>query len=211
MDRRVMSKLLIGAMAAPVVAACEAGKALGQTASTNFYLCDGCEAVSERDPSNLDWRADIASPDELGERLRLDGVVYRRDGVTPAQGVVIYAHHTNTEGLYAGGGNETLWSRRHGALRAWVKTGADGRYQFRTIKPGVYPRRGGPAHIHLFLAEPKRRPYWIDDVVFSGEFGVDAAYRRSRENRGGSGIVSLRRAPAGEWLARRDVILEAHP
>jgi protocatechuate 3,4-dioxygenase beta subunit len=206
-----MSKLLIGALAAPVVGACEAGRAFGQTAAADFYLCDGCEAVSEQDFSNLDWRTDIASRGEPGERLRLDGLVYQRDGVTPAEGVVIYAHHTNREGLYAGGGDQTEWTRRHGALRGWIKTRADGRYRFQSIKPGAYPGRTGPAHIHLFVVEPGRRPYWIDDVVFSGEFGVSPAYRRSRENRGGSGIVTLQRAASGGWLTRRDVILEAHP
>jgi protocatechuate 3,4-dioxygenase beta subunit len=125
--------------------------------------------------------------------------------------VVIYAHHTNAAGRYADGTGETIWSRRHGRLRGWVKTVGDGRYEFRTIKPGIYPGRDNPAHIHLFVAEPGRRPYWIDDVVFAGEFGVDQRYRRERENQGGAGIVTLRRASNQTWLARRDIVLEVHP
>ena len=68
-----------------------------------------------------------------------------------------------------------------------------------------------PAHVHLFLREPGRRPYYIDDVVFDGEFGVDAAYRARQEGRGGSGIVRLDRTPDGTLTAVRDIRLERHP
>jgi protocatechuate 3,4-dioxygenase, beta subunit len=67
-----------------------------------------------------------------------------------------------------------------------------------------------PAHVHLFVGEPGRRPYWIDDVVFAGEFGVTPAYRARAENRGGDGIVTLARQD-GVLLARRDILLEPHP
>jgi protocatechuate 3,4-dioxygenase beta subunit len=60
------------------------------------------------------------------------------------------------------------------------------------------------------VLEAGHRPYWIDDTVFEGEFGVDDAYRRARENRGGSGIVRLRREQ-GVWIAERDIVLEIHP
>ena len=133
------------------------------------------------------------------------------DGVTPATGVVIYAYQTNAEGLYANGVPGTEASRRHGRLRGWIVTGADGRYAFDTIKPGPYPDRTLPAHVHLTVLEPGRQPYWIDDIVFDGEFGVTDAYRRSMVNQGGNGIVRLARTPGGVLLARRDIVLERHP
>lgn len=143
--------------------------------------------------------------------MRLVGTVFEADGVTPAEGVVIYAHHTNNEGLYINGTNETEWSRRHGQLRGWVRTGVDGSYAFDTIKPAVYPNGSEPAHVHLFVQERGRPPYYIDYVVFDGEFGVDADFRSRQELRGGSGITSLIRSHEGIWLARRDIRLELHP
>jgi protocatechuate 3,4-dioxygenase beta subunit len=120
---------------------------------------------------------------------------------------VVYIHHTNSVRLYANGSNKSEWSRRHGRLRGWLKTGSDGRYEVDTIKPGVYPDGREHAHIHLTVLEPGKDPYWIDDVVFSGEHGVDGNYRRNRENRGGRGIVALRREQSGGWLAERNIIL----
>ena len=143
--------------------------------------------------------------------MRLIGQMFAPDGVTPAPNVIIYAHHTNVEGLYAGGSPGTVWSRRHGRLRGWARTNIDGRYVFETIKPAPYPDMSMPAHVHLFLGEPGRWPYYIDDAVFDGEFGVDETYRRRQELRGGSGIVRLTRGADGVLEAVRDIRLERHP
>lgn len=180
-------------------------------ARPNLYHCEGCEAVGERPKTAQAATVQLAGPDEPGERMILTGQVLAANGETPAAGVVIYAHHTNSAGLYANGSNETIWSRRHGRLRGWAVTGADGRYTFRTIKPAIYPDRSMPAHVHLFVGEPGRQPYYIDDVVFEGEFGVTAAYRKACELRGGSGIIRLSRTSEGVLLAQRNIRLESHP
>lgn len=175
----------------------------------DLYDCEGCEALFERDAAGISVTARLDAED-AGEPFVLRGRALSLSGA-PLAGVIVYAHHANGEGYYANGAPQTVWSRRHGRLRGWAKTGADGVYEFRTIKPAPYPNMTMPAHIHLTTLEPGRRPYWIDDVVFEGEFGVDAAYRRDRQNRGGDGVVVLRRLPSGEWLAERDIFLEPHP
>jgi protocatechuate 3,4-dioxygenase beta subunit len=194
-----------------VSAGCGAPAAQPQTrrgARPDLYDCEGCEGAFERAP--LGWQASIAGPSEPGERMRIDGTVFQADGRTPAAGVIVYAYHTDAAGLYSRDAPDTEWSRRHGLLRGWVRTGADGRYGFDTIKPAPYPDRQDPAHVHLTIVEPGRRPYWIDDIVFAGEFGVNDRYLRERENRGGNGIVTLARR-GGVWLAKRDIVLERHP
>lgn len=176
----------------------------------DLYNCEGCEAVAERNPGGLSATLQLASAEEPGERMTLTGRITTPDG-KPAAGVIVYAHHTNKNGLYANGTRDTEWSRRHGRLRGWVKTGSDGVYTFHTIKPAPYPDMTMPAHVHLFIGEPGKRPYYIDDAVFAGEFGVTDKYRRDQELRGGSGIVTLGRSEGGVLLARRDIRLERHP
>jgi protocatechuate 3,4-dioxygenase, beta subunit len=180
-------------------------------ARSDLYACEGCEAATERAPETLAAHDRIAGPEEPGERLVLSGRVYAADGATPAAGIVIYAHQTDATGIYRGAVETGSASERNGVLKAWVKTDADGRYSFETIKPAPYPGGTMPAHIHLYVWEPGRRPYYIDDVVFAGEPLVDAAYRANQELRGGSGIVTLARAPDGKLRATRDIVLERHP
>ena len=176
-----------------------------------LYACEGCEATLEVDAKNLSWSTRIGEVEEPGEPLVLTGTVFQSDGRTAAAGVMIYAHQTDATGMYPGGGPDLPGSARDGRLRAWVTTGEDGRYRFETIKPAPYPAMTMPAHIHLYVREPERRPYYIDDVVFAGEMLVDDAYRSRQELRGGSGIVTLERDPEGRWLARRNIVLERHP
>ena len=195
-----------------LTSACQAQESAGAGQAERRELrpvagCEGCEAAWERDAANLTSSISLAPPGEPGEPLLIRGTVFQADGRTPASGVVLYLHHTNAAGLYANGSDEREWSRRHGRLRGWLKTGADGRYQVRTVKPGRYPDRSDPAHVHLTVLEPGRDPYWIDDIVFAGEGGVDAAYRKQREDRGGSGIVQLRPGADGVLIAERDIRL----
>jgi protocatechuate 3,4-dioxygenase, beta subunit len=177
----------------------------------NLYQCEGCEGALERNAAALDWQTQISTPTEAGEAFVFEGVVYQADGKTPAPKVVLYAYHTNANGLYANGSNESTWSRRHGRLRGWIKTGANGRYRFQSIKPAPYPNDILPAHVHITVLEPDRKPYWIDDIVFDGEFGVTEKYRRSMVNKGGNGIVKASRSADGIWKVTRDIILEIHP
>lgn len=199
--------LLTGTSSLLIVGAC---RAQSSNARANLYACEGCEAAAERTPATLTWNVDVARG-HPGEPLILDGTIFQSDGRTPASGIVIYMHQTNADGLYANGSPETEWSRRHGRLRGWALTDANGRYRFATIKPAPYPDMTMPAHIHLYISEPGRRPYYVDNVVFDGEHKVDAAYRSAQELRGGSGIVRLARSDDGKTLrATRNITLERH-
>ena len=213
LDRRsiVLGFTILGSMGA--VAACKAAAVTGSAATQvrpDLYACEGCEAVGERDPASLPSMLRLASLDEPGDRMLLSGRVLAADSDAPVAGVIIYAHHTDAKGNYADGTPETEWSRRHGRLRGWVRTDAEGRYAFDTIKPAPYGDVNEPAHVHLFRNEASYPPRYIDDVVFEGEIGVTPAYRARQGLRGGDGVIRLSREPEGRWLARRDIRLERH-
>lgn len=178
---------------------------------SDLYDCEGCEATMEADSKSLRSVAEVSGPDERGERLLLKGRVLSAIAHEPVEGVIIYLHQTNADGLYAGDSAGSRWSQRHGRLKAWARSDANGNYEFRTIKPAPYPSNTMPAHIHLYILEPGKPPYWIDDVVFDGEFGVTDEYRAKMDNKGGNGIVVLAQTNEGELLAVRDILLEPHP
>jgi protocatechuate 3,4-dioxygenase beta subunit len=62
--------------------------------------CEGCEAIYES-PTPLDklepmfWLPDWNLP---GQKLAVNGTVYKADGKTPAEGVIIYIYHTDHTG-----------------------------------------------------------------------------------------------------------------
>lgn len=158
--------------------------------------CEGCEWVFDGQPAALTSHARIAPAGEPGAPMVIEGSVATAQG-TAASGIVVYAYHTDESGLYPPGPN------RHGRLRGWAVTDAQGRYRFDTIRPGAYPSRDVAQHVHMHVIEPGLGTYYIDNLEFE-----DDPLRSSRRGpeRGGPGLM-LPVKRAGVWRARRDIVL----
>lgn len=169
--------------------------------------CEGCEAVFAGMPDALTSHARIAPEDEPGEPMVLRGTVYDADG-DPAPGVIVYAYHTDAGGEYPPDDDYSGHARRHGELRAWVRTDGSGRYRFDTIRPGSYPGGDSPAHVHMHVVEPGCCTYWIESVRFLDDPLIGDTADLPGRGRGGSGLVDPRRED-GIWIAERDVRLRA--
>lgn len=182
----------------------------GQTIPEHARLvggpCEGCEAVFEygtRELAPVDTLPDFR---DAGPKMRVSGTVYQPDGITPAEGVILYLYHTDQRGIYPKIGDETGWARQHGYLRGWVKTGPDGTYAFYTLKPGIYPNRDAPAHIHATILEPGGKYYWIAEYHFDDDPLLTERETNPASPRGGtSGILALRRE-GDLWIGLRDII-----
>ncbi len=168
--------------------------------------CEGCEAVFVGRPDRLRAHARIAPIGERGEPLAIDGVVRDATGAAVA-GVIVYAYHTDASGRYPASPRGT--AHHHGRLRGFARTGPDGAYRFTTIRPGAYPGRDEPQHVHLHVVEPGRCTYYIDDIVFTDDPLLTAEQRRRAPGRGGLGIATPTRDRAGTWHVRRDIVLGA--
>lgn len=172
------------------------------------HACEGCEAVFHRLPSSLGAVLRLAPQDEAGERLLLDGRVLDRRGA-PVEGVVLYVYQTDASGVYPAADATVAdgEARRHGRLRGWVRSAADGGYRIETVRPGGYPGTDIPQHIHVHVLEPGCATYFIDDVLFDDDPRLTpTARRRLASGVGGDGIVRAIGGADG-WVARRDVVL----
>jgi protocatechuate 3,4-dioxygenase beta subunit len=145
---------------------------------------------------------------EPGQRLLVTGTVYQMDGKTAAEGVIIYYHHTDKEGLYSPQGDRAEDRTRHGHIRGWMKTGKDGRYSLYTSRPAPYPDRSQPAHIHWMIKEPDvKNEYWTDDLMFQDDPLLQPWLQHHRPgNMGGSGVVPVA-WKGGVQLAVKDFVL----
>lgn len=153
--------------------------------------CEGCEAIHESPIPFHQLPRSVMLPDfnDPGPKIEISGIVYQRDGMTPARDVVLYVYHTNQKGVYPSKGNEKGWAKRHGYIRGWVKTDANGYYQFKTLRPAPYPDLGEPAHIHLTVKEPNKTEYYLDDYLFADDPLLPKTSNASP--RGGNGVVKL--------------------
>lgn len=161
--------------------------------------CQGCELVFVGMPNELKSHSRIAPVDEKGEPLVLNGIVYNANG-KPASDVIIYAYQTNAEGIYPKS------NTNHGKLRGWAITNDKGAYQFKTIRPGAYPNREIPQHIHLHVIETGKGTYYIDDVTFDDD-PLLIKENVKTSCRAGCGLSFPKLDKQGVWNVKRDIAL----
>ena len=132
---------------------------------------------------------DTISQDGIGEPLVVSGRVVDGDG-RPVEGAVIDTWQTSHDGFYD---LQQPEQQPENNLRGIFRTGADGRFSYRSVKPSYYPipddgpvgqllhglGRGNirPAHLHYIVSAPGFEtvtthifvhddPYLDDDAVF---------------------------------------------
>lgn len=200
--RSLTGVVLLGAMAMVVLGAAQRERIVGGP-------CEGCEAVFDGLPGSVSAVGRLTASGEPGTPLTLDGIVTSSSGAA-VSGVIVYAYQTDAQGIYPTAPSLRGAAARHGRLRGWSRTDANGRYQFETIRPAGYPNTDIPQHIHLHVIEPGRCTYYIDDVLFEDDPRLTPRQRAAHDHgRGGSGIVKPSQTPNRTWRASRNIRLGA--
>jgi protocatechuate 3,4-dioxygenase beta subunit len=133
--------------------------------------------------------ATLVPPGEPGDPLMIAGTI-RDEAGQPVAGALVTVFHTDAKGFYSPRDAETKrMDEPNSRLFAFIETGADGRYAFRTVRPGGYPfplpkqkddEAFVPQHIHfvitatgyeafgcghqncqlVFADDPRMTPHW---------------------------------------------------
>ena len=143
----------------------------------------------------------IARSDERGDRLVVTGRAL--DQGRPVAGVSIYAFHADADGLYTRDGRN---SDENARLFATLRTDAEGRYRYETIRPRGYD--GLAAHVHYVVTATGYQPR-LCDLWFG-----DEPYFAARRNAGlplSEGVAMFVRMPTrdadGVWRVIHDLEL----
>lgn len=162
-------------------------------------------------PKAAPARINIA-PGEPGERLMVAGQVM--EWPQGLAGASLYIFHADAEGRYTREGpNDDMNARLHGALR----TGAEGRYRYETIRPAGYGNNG--AHIHAVVTLPGYKPrmeelrFADDPKAFASPAevqGLKPGARRASTAFPGYvfAILPAEQDAAGVWHVTHDIFLE---
>ncbi len=170
--------------------------------------CEGCEAIYESPVpfDQLNETDTLPGFNEPGPKIEISGIIYQRDGKTPARDVILYVYHTDQRGIYPTKVGEKGWEKRHGYIRGWVKTNEKGEYRFYTHVPASYPNTTIQKHIHPTIKEPGYGAYWIDEFLFEDDPLLAESEKNKRQPRGSYGVLKTF-TENGMLKARRDIIL----
>lgn len=136
--------------------------------------------------------------------MEISGTVYRVDGKTPASGVTMFVYHTDATGHYDP--QDDPFAPR---IRGWLRTGSDGRYTFRSIRPAPYPNHSEPAHIHVHIWSDTMPEHFLPEYWFSDDTLIKPEDRAHFADLGTfSPIVTLTRGADGVWHGVRNIRLD---
>lgn len=197
------------AIAIPLVFGCKSDSS-AQVASTK--VLDRIKLNANQDPADSYWGArhapaDVTSKTRLsndsdnGERILINGTIYKSDGKTAAANTLIYLYHTDVYGIYGRPGEH-----RHGRYRGWMLTDEKGRYEFESILPASYPNSTIAKHIHMTLTTVDMKEESVDSILFDGDKFLTS---RDREiHRGGfDPVLKLVKGNSGVLRGERNIQL----
>jgi len=179
-----------------------------------------CEAVyedakafpdfSESYTATLESSATISGYNTSQEAIKITGIVFKADGITPAENVVVNIEHANSEGEYE---IHTKGDNKHVTHSASVKTNSNGEYTFYSFVPGhtkeklAYRRTKRAQHIHITVKEPGKTPYELPAFVFDSDWMVNKAYKKRLERKGFDVVLTAEEID-GVQVATKNITLK---
>jgi protocatechuate 3,4-dioxygenase beta subunit len=159
-------------------------------------------------PASAPSSADVAPAGEPGQRLEVSGVVYAADSKTAVASASVYVYQTDARGYYR---PDDAMGNRDPRLKALLRTDAEGRYSYRTIRPGSYPGTQVPQHIH-YEVTAEGRGTRIFEIVFEDDPVMNQRIREEAARPGSFyALQKVLPGPGGVGRVTQDVVLPGTP
>lgn len=188
MNRRTLLKVLSAMVPCAALQSRVAG-------AQDLEFIRALEATQAHRPASIAPQGRIAPEGEPGTPLIIRGRLLGEDGRSALAGAVVFAYHTDGDGLYDRRGTPAHSWR----LRGWARTDPEGRFEFRSIRPAPYPSRGIPAHVHFTIFVGRER-FHGGELRFDDDPLVTEAERTAARREGEFGRVRPVRQEDGAQL-----------
>lgn len=156
---------------------------------------------TESQLSNTDSIPDFQSKENP---LKITGTVYKSDGVTPAQDVIVFIYQADETGMYDVNYDRQKKYVKH---RGWVKTDANGSYTFYTFIPGSYPHSKELRLIHPTIKEEGKEAYGLPSFVFDDDPYLTKMCRKKLAKKNLDIILKTEKM-GNMYVANKDIVLK---
>ena len=133
------------------------------------FFCLG-QLVNAQDANEASFK--LSNTDTIPEfdsqlnKLKISGIIYEKDGVTPARDVILYIEQADENGDFElRKHNDEKYVYHSGA----IKTDADGRYTFYTFVPGNDRRYNQLQQLFPVVKKPSEPEYIVPSFLFDSD------------------------------------------
>ncbi len=163
-----------------------------------YSLCGSCNV-----PKNVGSNVTIANDIEPGDRMILSGKIFKEDGVTPDSGITLFVYQTDAGGYYHRPKEDVF----HPKIFGWLRTGKDGTYEIRSIKPAPEVEvPNEPAHVHVHIFGKGMEEHFLHEFWFRDDSRIPANDMKRLTALGTfSPIVTLTKGGDGIWRGTRNI------
>jgi len=158
---------------------------------------------AEKQLRNTDTIPDYRSKEN---KLRLTGIIYQSDGVTPAKDVILFIEQPDEDGDFD---LRRTGDARYVFHRSWVKTDADGRYTLYTFVPGGDRRYNQLQQIFPQVKEPSKQEYEVESFLFDEDPLLTKTCRKRMAKKGDPTRILKLKAENGILVAERNITLKS--
>ncbi|OUS00127.1 hypothetical protein A9Q86_11850 [Flavobacteriales bacterium 33_180_T64] len=140
-------------------------------------------------------------------KLKISGIIYESDGVTPAKDIILYIEHANDNGDFD---LKTHHDKRYVYHRGWIKTDADGQYTFYTFIPGNDRRYNQLQQLFPVIKEPSKPEYEIASFLFDEDPLLTKLCRKRITKKGDPTRILKLKKEDGVFVVQKNIILNSN-
>lgn len=137
-------------------------------------------------------------------KLKISGIIYKSDGITPAKDVILYIDQADENGDFDLKYHD---EKRYVHNRGWIKTDADGKYTFYTYVPGNDRRYNQMQQLFPIVKEPSKIEYEIASLLFDDDPFLTKTCRKRMAKKGDVTRILKPKDENGLLIVKKDIIL----
>ncbi|MBV7268124.1 hypothetical protein [Winogradskyella luteola] len=160
--------------------------------------------IHDRDEALISHTDTIPEYRSKTNKLKLTGIVYQSDGITPAKDVIIYIEQADEDGDFD---LRRAGDERYVLHRSWVKTDAEGRYTIHTFVPGNDRRYNQLQQIFPLIKAPAMQEYELYSFVFDDDPLLTKRCRKRLAKKNQTDRILKTKKENGILIAHKDIVL----
>lgn len=171
------------------------------------------EAFLDRHPI-FDYDADqLSASDSIPDfetkkqKLKITGTIYKSDGVTPAEGVILYIEQADEDGDFDLRQHN---DKRYAHHRGWIKTDANGQYTIYTFIPGNDRRYNQLSQLFPSIKEPSKPNYNLESFLFDSDPMLTKLCRKKIAKKGDSTRILKPILKDGLLVVEKNIVLSSN-